>query len=115
MYQVEYLDLVEGGFSVMFGNDKFILSSEDKIQNEVISVSQVDNSSLNYISTIDLKISDSRYYYYTVKRSIEFDNKFFIGCQASDNQTYINYPGCTAIKRALCSLCWTKTFRPIRY
>jgi len=93
MYQVEYLDLVEGGFSVMFGNDKFILSSEDKIQNEVISVSQVDNSSLNYISTIDLKISDSRYYYYTVKRSIEFDNKFFIGCQASDNQTYINYPG----------------------
>ncbi|HAD12540.1 MAG TPA: hypothetical protein DCF33_08880, partial [Saprospirales bacterium] len=36
---------------------------------------------------------DTKYYSYTIKRSIKFDNKYFIGCQALDNQTYIPYPG----------------------
>lgn len=93
LFQVAYLDSVEGGFSVMAGNNKFFLSSEDKIQNEFIGVSQVEDPTLKHISSIELKIPDSRYYDYTIKRSIKFDNKYFIGCQASDNQTYIPYPG----------------------
>jgi Secretion system C-terminal sorting domain len=91
--QARYLNTVEGGFSALFRNGRFILSSEDKIQNEIISVSQINNYNLSYISGLDLKISDNRYLGYTIKRSIEFNNKFFLGCQVLDNQTYINYPG----------------------
>ncbi len=93
LFQVAYLDSVEGGFSVMAGNDTFILSSEDKIHGKVISVSQSDNLTLGFVGKIDLKIPDTKYYSYTIKRSIKFDNKYFIGCQALDNQTYIPYPG----------------------
>ncbi len=93
LYQAKYLDMVEGGFSIMSGNVGFILSSEDKIQNDLIHVSVIDHLALNHINTIDLKIPNNKYFNYTIKKSIEYNNKFWVGCQAQDKETFINYPG----------------------
>ncbi|HAD33294.1 MAG TPA: hypothetical protein DCF44_02155, partial [Chitinophagaceae bacterium] len=78
LFQVAYLDSVEGGFSLMAGNDTFILSSEDKIHGKVISVSQSDNLTLGFVGKIDLKIHATKYYTNTIKKSIKLDKKYII-------------------------------------
>lgn len=74
-------------------NDKLLLSSEESPTFDKITLSSISKFTLQYDTTIPLKITDDRYFSYTIKKAIEFNNKFFIGCQALDNQTYINYPG----------------------
>ncbi len=90
---IKHFDEIQGGRSLLVFPDKLFLSSEESTLNNNISLSQVKKSNLDFINTIDLKIADSRYFSYTIKKSIIYQDRFVVGAQALDSMKYINYQG----------------------
>jgi hypothetical protein len=91
---IQHFENIQTGRKCLLTNkENLLLSSEESPTFDKITLSRISGLTLQYDTTIHLKITDNRYFNYTIKKAIEFGDYFFIGCQVLDKQTFIGYPG----------------------
>ena len=86
-------EIQTGGKNLIETSNRLLLSSQESVLNQNVSISEVDKITLDYISTLKLKIYDDRYSDYTIKKSIRFNDKIIVTAQVLDRENFIGYPG----------------------
>jgi hypothetical protein len=84
LIELKQFQNIQAGLSFMSSDENILISSQEATFNEMISVSLVDKQ-LDFVKTMNLKHPDSRFYSYTIKKAIEFGDKFIVGGQALDS------------------------------
>ena len=90
----KYFKGVESGINLIYSEPvRLLLSSQDAPDLKNITVNVVNKLSFQHDTSISLSVPDNRYYSHTIKKAIQFGDKFFMGCQVLDNQTFVSYNG----------------------
>jgi hypothetical protein len=90
----KYFKEVESGINLIYSEPiRLLLSSQDASDLKNITVNVINKLSLQHDTSISFTVPDNRYYSHTIKKAIQFRNKFFIGCQVLDSQTFVPYTG----------------------
>ncbi len=83
---------IQIGPDLLFTPNGYLLPSEERLQGKNIGLSTLD-ANLGYLNSSSLNIPDDRYHSYTIKTSIEFNNRYVVGAQALDSQDQITVSG----------------------
>jgi hypothetical protein len=89
----KYFKEVESGINFLLAPKRLILSSQNTPELESITVNVMNELLLQHESSTLLTVSGNRYYSHTIKKAIKFGDKFFVGCQVLDRQTFVPYTG----------------------
>ncbi|MBK8966123.1 MAG: T9SS type A sorting domain-containing protein [Lewinellaceae bacterium] len=88
---------IQIGPDLLLAPQGYLLPSEERLQGKNISLSTLDTN-LHHLNTTNLRIADDHFHSYTIKSSIEFNNRYVVGAQALDNQDQITVSGNTVDK-----------------
>jgi Secretion system C-terminal sorting domain len=89
---VSLLNEPQSGLTLISYADDYFLSSEERVFNQSITINRVGKN-FDFKNSKDLKLPDTRYFSYTIKKSNQFGNRFVIGGQVLDSLDNLFFSG----------------------